>query len=171
MILELLKKRGIALEGDAPLDLALKSASVGRPHIAAALVRRGVVGSIEAAFKQYLGEGRSCYVPASSISVEETLTTIHEAGGLAVLAHPHLIQDEWALQELLAMPLDGIEAYYAKFAADRSQRWLEVAARKNWLITGGSDFHGDAKPQIPLGASWVDEAAFQELWQRYSRTS
>lgn len=163
-IMALLGKRGIDLSDDKPLAEALESGpAVGRPHVAAALIRRGIVKSTEAAFQQYLGEGRSCFVSTNQITTEETIATIHEAGGLAVLAHPQLVKDARVLHQIFAMPLDGIEAYYARFGFERAREWVELAVKKDWIITGGSDFHGAAKPQIPLGASWVPESTFRVL--------
>lgn len=134
--------------------------TVGRPHIALAMLKKGYVKSIQDAFKRYIGEGKSCYEPGLSFSTEETVDLIHQAKGLAVVAHPHLIEKGETLQEMLLMPFDGIECYYANFAPNQNQRWLTIAKKKNWLITGGSDYHGDIKPTIALGASFVDKTSF-----------
>jgi predicted metal-dependent phosphoesterase TrpH len=167
-ILERLATKGVDLSQDAELSVAIeRGSSVGRPHVAAALIRRGIVRSTEAAFRQFLGEGCSCYVSMDHISTEETVAMIHDAGGLAILAHPHLIADARLLQNLFALPLDGIEAYYARFPMDRANAWLAIASKKNWLVTGGSDYHGEAKPQIPLGASWVSQETFRILEDHY----
>lgn len=166
-ILERLAQKGIDLQRDSSLLHAIETSSVGRPHVAAAMVRNGSVRSIEEAFKRYLGEGRSCYVSVDPITAEETLAVIHEAGGLAVLAHPHLLPEERVLLDVLKLPFDGIEAYYARFGQYRNQRWVDIAAQRGWLITGGSDFHGEAKPQIALGVSWVNAEVFQVLWEHY----
>lgn len=167
-ILSLLAKRGIDLSQDKELADAIEyGPAVGRPHIAAALIRRGIVKTTEAAFQQFLGDGRCCFVSTNQISTEETIAVIHAAGGLAVLAHPQLVKDTRVLYEIFTMPLDGIEAYYARFGFERSKEWLELAAKKDWLVTGGSDYHGAAKPQIPLGASWVAEDTFRVLQKHY----
>jgi predicted metal-dependent phosphoesterase TrpH len=136
---------------------------ITRPHIAAAMVRKGYVKSTQEAFKKYLGDGRPCYVHGKSISVEQTIEVIRTAGGLVVLAHPHLITQSHILDEVLEMDFDGLECYYANFSFDQAGRWEEIARRKNWLITGGSDFHGASKPQISLGCSWTPLETFQLL--------
>lgn len=171
-ILELLAKKRIKLMEDEPLaDLLAEGRGVGRPHIAAAMVRQGFANSIESAFKLYLAEGRSCYVTGEAVSIEETLAAIHAANGLAILAHPHLIPDERLLKELINMTLDGIEGYYARFPADRNQRWLDIAAqKKNWIVTGGSDYHGTMRPQNVLGSSWTPEETFRQLVLHYQQT-
>lgn len=143
--------------------------SIGRPHIAWAMVQKGYVSSIQKAFQEYIGEGKPCYVPGQTFSVEETLEMIHQAQGLAIIAHPHLIENSGILKELLHMPFDGIEGYYARFPRQAHERWLKIGANKNWIITGGSDFHGEIKPNLPLGSSWVNEETFQILYQHFKR--
>lgn len=163
-ILDLLAQKQVPLMVDEQLAAALKNGhAVGRPHVAAAMVRQGLVNSIETAFRQFLGEGCPCYVSVTPISVEETLAVIHSAKGLAVLAHPHLISNEALLKALLEMPFDGIETFYARFPESRHKRWIEIATKKGWLMTGGSDFHGEMKPQIQLGCSWVSQETFHAL--------
>lgn len=167
-ILALLKTQRIELLQDEELSRVIqRGGSVGRPHIAAAMVRQKFVSSMDAAFRHYLGEGRPCYVSFSPVSVEETVELIHSAGALCVIAHPHLIRSEVILNDLLAMPMDGIEAYYSRFSLEQSARWLKVAVQKGWIVTGGSDFHGEAKPQIPLGASWAPKETFSLLLRHF----
>ncbi len=137
--------------------------TIGRPHIALAMLKKGYVESIQDAFKRFIGEGKSCYEPGESFSTEETIDLIHQAKGLAVIAHPHLVENGSTLKDMLQMPFDGIECYYAKFGPQQNQRWLEIARKKNWLITGGSDYHGDIKPNLMLGCSYVDKTAFDRL--------
>ncbi len=136
---------------------------IGRPHIAQMMVKLGYVQSIQDAFKKYLGDGCSCYVQGEYISPEKTIEVIHKAGGVAVIAHPHLIKNPEVLALLLNMNFDGIECYYSKFSMEEHQRWIKIAQRRNWLITGGSDFHGDIKPMISLGCSWINEEHFNRL--------
>jgi len=141
--------------------------TVGRPHIALAMVKQGYVKTIREAFRKYLGEGRSCYAPGKAFSIQETLEVIHQAKGLAVIAHPHLIDNSRILKNLLKMPFDGIECYYGRFPLQVHQRWLEIALKKEWLISGGSDFHGEIKPDIALGCSWINEELFEKFFQHF----
>lgn len=145
----------------------LEERSVGRPHIALAMIKKGYVSSIQEAFKKYLGEGRPAYAKGRIISSRETIEIIHEAKGLAVIAHPHLIENQKTLKDLLQMSFDGIECYYANFQIDTNARWIKLAKKKNWLATGGSDFHGTVKPAIELGASWVNQEIFHILSNHY----
>lgn len=141
--------------------------TVGRPHIAQAMVKKGYVDSIVNAFRLYLGEDRSCFVKGVFFDVEETIDIIHKAKGFAIIAHPHLIKETHILPKLLEMPFDGLEGYYARLTPVQNERWVKIATKKNWLITGGSDFHGNLKPQIDLGASWIGEETFKILQKRY----
>lgn len=142
--------------------------TIGRPHIAQIMIQKGYVGTVVEAFNKYLGEGRICYAPGESFSVEETLEYIKAAQGLSVIAHPHLILNGKTLHDLLEMPFDGIECFYSKFDSAQNQRWIKIAQNKGLLMTGGSDFHGDIKPAIPLGCSWVGEEVFRLLQQHYT---
>lgn len=170
MILDLLAARGMPLSaGDfREGDLSAQSQrSFGRPHIAMAMIRKGYVTSLQQAFQEYIGEGKPCYAPGNRFSVEETIDIIHQGRGLAVIAHPHLIENVAIVKDLLSMDFDGIEGYYARFPRSEQERWVKIGARKGWLITGGSDYHGEIKPHIPLGSSWVGEDIFNTLQQHY----
>ncbi|NGX61152.1 MAG: 5'-3' exoribonuclease [Chlamydiae bacterium] len=139
--------------------------TVGRPHIARVLVGRGLVDSIEEAFRKYLGDGKVAYVQGTPVSVEETIETIHQGGGKAVIAHPHLLKRSSVIRVLLEMPFDGIEGYYARFPLDQEKRWIHEGEKRGWVITGGSDYHGGNKPQSRLGSSWVGKDVFDALAQ------
>jgi 3',5'-nucleoside bisphosphate phosphatase len=143
------------------------SYTIGRPHIAQALVAKGYVSSIQDAFKKYLADNKPAYVESSVFSVEETLDVLHQANGFAVLAHPHLITQEKILPHLLEMHLDGIECYYGNFSKGQNQRWIDIANKKGWIATGGSDFHGSMKPLISLGSSYTGEDTFRLLQSRF----
>jgi len=168
-ILENLKKKNLPISEQELLQELTTGGktTVGRPHIAKAMIRKGYVKSIQEAFQKYLGEGKCCYAEGPSFSTEETIDLIHEAKGLAIIAHPHLVEPPGILLQLLEMDFDGIECYYARFNMDKHKRWLKIAEKKNWMITGGSDFHGDIKPNLPLGCSFVDEALFKTLHDHF----
>lgn len=166
MMLEKLTAYGIPLSLD-DLSSHISPHSFGRPHIALALVKKGYVQTIQQAFQQYIGEGKPCYVQGQGFSVEETIDLIHQAHGLAVIAHPHLIDQPKTLRDLLAMNFDGIEGYYSRFPQTEHDRWIKIGAHRGWIITGGSDFHGSIKPNVSLGCSWVNEETFHTLYQHF----
>ena len=164
LVLEMLAEKGMPLDMD---DIA-GSRRPGRPHIALAMIKKGYVESIEEAFHKYLGDGKSCYVQGKTFSTEESIDVIHQSGGFAVIAHPHLMKDQQVMLDLLKMDFDGIEAYYARFHASKHERWVKIAQHRKWLITGGSDFHGLNKTQNALGSSWVSEETFRFLLDHQS---
>lgn len=166
-ILERLDKEGVHIDGQELLAKVASNTTIGRPHIAQEMVNKGIVPNIQQAFARYLGEGCRAYIPSSSSSVEETLDLIHQAGGLAVLAHPILIKKSKVLAELLTLKLDGLEGFYANFSADQERPFIEKGEKRGLFITGGSDFHGSAKPQIQLGCSWTPQETFEKLWKHY----
>lgn len=162
-ILDKLKGLGIVID---PSEL-LHQGSWGRPHIAHALLTRGLVRSIQEAFEIYLAEGKIAYDPGEPISVEETLETIHQGKGKAVLAHPHLLKRSTTIRAMLKMPFDGLECYYARFAPSQEKKWVDLARQRQWLITGGSDYHGSIKPHNAIGTSWVPRETFEQLYDHF----
>ena len=129
---------------------------VGRPHMAAALIKKGVVRSFQEAFDKYIADGALAHVPKDKISLEEGISLIHAAGGLAVMAHPSSLKldDESLAAELPRLKelgLDGIECYYSQHEPERTIWLLEQTGRAGLLVTGGSDFHGTPKPHVQLG--------------------
>lgn len=168
-ILQRLAKEGMPLDEEEVLSFSSKH-SIGRPHIAMAMIKKGYICSIEEAFK-YIGSKGSCYVSGVYPSVQEALEFIHKANAFAILAHPQLIKRRKIIQDLLEMPFDGLEGYYARFPRDQNEKWLAVALKKNWLVTGGSDFHGEVKAHSVLGSSWTNEETFNLLFKRFKSNS
>ena len=161
-ILELLTARGLPISEEELIEISPEG-SMGRPHIAQAMCQKGYVSSVREGFIRFLKEGQPGYVKGEAFSAEETIEVIHEAGGVAIIAHPHLIKPSSAVKEIAKLNVDGLEGYYARFDPDNNQRWINIAEKKGWLITGGSDFHGEAKSHIHLGCSWTNEATFRKL--------
>ena len=137
--------------------------TIGRPHIALAMVAKGYVDSVQQAFRLYIGEECPCYVQGTLFDAADTIDLIHQAKGAAVIAHPHLIKNERVLSSLLKLNFDGIECYYGNQPARNSERWINIARAKKWILTGGSDYHGISRPDDRLGSSWVNEETFQAL--------
>lgn len=162
-ILEKLASLGFPIKEEELCHGETTLQNIGRPHFALVLKEKGIVDSIQKAFKLYLGEGKPAYEPGELISIEETLNAIHEAQGLAVIAHPHLILKQSIFRQLLDMNFDGIECYYSRFDKAHNDKFLKIAKSKNWLVTGGSDFHGTIKPGVNLGCSWVSYELFNLL--------
>jgi predicted metal-dependent phosphoesterase TrpH len=154
-IIERLQTLGIDITYDEVRALA-GSDSVGRPHIARALMDKRVVTSAKEAFDRFLAEGKPAYVPRELPSPAEAISWIKAARGLAVLAHPTWVKvAEQSLVDLVrqlkADGLDGVEVYYSTHAARQTREYLSLAQQLGLLVTGGSDFHGLTKPDIEVG--------------------
>lgn len=123
----------------------------GRPHIARLLVEKRVVDSFDAAFRQYLGRNRPAWESRFSYTAAESIAMIHQAGGLAVLAHPGQLDPEMRVQpplirELVLRGLDGLEIHYPTHTRKMKKKLKALAAELSLLVTGGSDFHGMTRP-------------------------
>ena len=151
---------------------ALAKETVGRPHIADALRRKGVVKSRSEAFERFLSSGKPGYVEPRGPGVEDAIGLIREFGGFAVLAHPKTVSKcAERLPEWIKMGLEGIEAYYAAHRPAQTRRYTEMAQALGLLTTGGTDFHGPGSGRdAALGVSVPDEVfgAFEERLARCS---
>lgn len=148
-ILDLLRAHGIALD-DAMMRDQARQGSLGRMHVAVALRAAGVTRTVQEGFDRFLNTGRPAYVPKTMVAAEEAISWIHEAGGLAFLAHPGLGQAvRRRLDALLALPFDGLEAYHCSHSPGETDGYAELAETRGLLITGGSDCHGHIKGQDP----------------------
>lgn len=135
---------------------------IGRPHIGQLMVEKGFVKTIDQAFDLYLGKNKSAFVDKPRLSCLQAIEIIKNAGGVPVLAHPDLITPlksqpfEKLILLLKDMGLAGIEAYYSDHSDKATGEYLELARKYDLLATGGTDFHGDMKPQISIGSGKDD---------------
>lgn len=138
--------------------------SIGRPHVAAALVKRGVVSTPAEAFARYLRRGRPAYVDRYRLSPTRAIALIRAAGGLPVLAHPKLVRRDALLPELVAVGLGGLEAYHSQHNPHDVARYLRLADKYHLLVTGGTDSHGPAgTAPVAIGAVAVPDACVERL--------
>lgn len=119
----------------------------GRPHIARLLVEKNIVNGMDHAFRLYLAKGKPAYAERFSFSAAETIEFIHDAGGVAVLAHPGALDPAMRIQprlirELVQRKLDGLEVYHPTHSKKTQKKLRNLADRYNLLQTGGSDYHG-----------------------------
>jgi 3',5'-nucleoside bisphosphate phosphatase len=145
-----LNKLGIPLRAEAVFALA-NCKSPGRPHVARALVKERLIGNLDEAFEKYLKKGRPAWVPKTKMSALESVELIHQAGGLAVMAHPGLNRTDEIIPDLVDAGLDGIECFHTKHSTVMSERYLEIAENYGLLVTGGSDCHGFSKNKPLIG--------------------
>lgn len=155
-IVERLNELGVAIDLAEVLEEA-GHGTVGRPHIAAVMIRRGHVETMEQAFDQYLSNGRPAYVSRDRLSPREAIQLARASGGVPVLAHPHTLaidnRFEMAdlLHELVAYGLIGLECHYGSYPADGRAGMVAMAKRFGLLPSGGSDYHGTYKNDVALG--------------------
>ena len=132
--------------------------AVGRPHIARALVNDGWATDMRDAFDRYLGNGRAAFVPKDRLSIDDAIAMIHEAAGLAILAHPGQAGTRKRIEALVAVGLDGVEVRHPSHNAEDIARLLALVEHFGLLPSGGSDWHGVAEGGRTLGMMRVPVA-------------
>lgn len=120
---------------------AAPQASLGRPHVGKALIRKGIVRDIETAFRSFLRRGSPGYVPSTHITPHEAIDVILKVGGVPVLAHPGRLRDEAIIPELVDRGLKGLEVFYPTHDSNAVHHFRAIAQRYGLVMTGGSDFH------------------------------
>ncbi|MBA7692745.1 5'-3' exoribonuclease [subsurface metagenome] len=159
-----LRDLGIHIEWQQVLEIA-GSGSIGRPHIAQAMLDKGYIASIKEAFTKYIGRGGPAYVEREKITPVEAVKLILRTKGLPVLAHPLTISDPEAMfVELKAAGLVGIEAYYNGYTADEISRLVNLADKYGLIASGGSDYHGlDVSHETMIGGVDVPIKSAEQL--------
>lgn len=153
-IVEKLNKINIPIKFESVQEQA-GVGSLGRPHIANAMMEEGFIDSYHEAFAKYLGAGGPAYEKKFQLNPEEAIRLITESGGLSFLAHPGKYTSEVELAQLIKAGLDGIEVVHPSHNAARQEHYRGVVSQYFLLESGGSDFHGGKKN---------DEAAFGTFW-------
>ena len=143
--------------------------SIGRPHFGRILVELGLAESVADAFARYVGKGCRYYVPRRTIPLADTVEAIVQSGGVPVLAHPFQYRmDDAQLRALLRLCMDhglrGMECRYSGYGPEQTAYLERLAEEYGLLKTGGSDFHGDNKPHIALGAGIAGELDVPAEW-------
>src|SRR5512133_832754 len=146
-----LNRLDVPLEADRVFELA-NCRSPGRPHVARALVEAGFVGGLDEAFERFLKKNRPAWVPKFKMSAAQAIDLIHEAGGVAVMAHPGLNRTDQVIPLMSEAGLDGLECYHTKHSTATSEYYLEMADEYQLLVTGGSDCHGMSKGKPVMGS-------------------
>ena len=161
---------GLPVDADEILAGLAPDAPAGRPHLARALVRAGVVETVNEAFDRFLGSGRGYYVPRTDTPVETAVDMIAEAGGVTVLAHPFAASRGPALSEetiaaLAERGLAGVEVDHPEHDLSARERLRSLADELGLIRTGSSDYHGTNKT-ISIGQETTDPEQFEALLER-----
>jgi len=146
-----LRKLGINIDWQRVKEIAGGS-TIGRPHIAQAMLEKGYISSFKEAFNEYLGHGRPAYVERDKMTPKEAVELIIKAKGLPVLAHPLTLPDPEAMTaELKGAGLVGLETYYNGYTTEEINRLLTLADKHELIATGGSDYHGIDDTETGIG--------------------
>ncbi len=156
---------GLPLETEAVFTLA-NCRAPGRPHVARALVEAGLCGSLDEAFERFLKKHRPAWVPKYKMSAAEAIRLIHEAGGVAVMAHPGLHRAEALVPMMAEAGIDGLECFHTKHSVAQAEYYLGLAKELGLLVTGGSDCHGVSKGRPLIGTVTVPRERVEELKAR-----
>jgi predicted metal-dependent phosphoesterase TrpH len=128
--------------------------AIGRPHVARALVKHGYANSINEIFKRYLVKGKPGYVKKERIKLEDAVSLIKGAGGIAIVAHPvslnckDIMDFENTVKGFIDKGVEGIEVYSSMHKPSDINDFLNIADKYNLIVSGGSDFHGDKDEKI-----------------------
>ena len=167
-MIEILTEMGYPLEYSDVQKYAA-GVSIGRPHVARALVEKGYVENIREAFTDQLigGEGKA-YVEKKKVLPAEAIEVILKAGGVPVIAHPNLINhgdplDKEEIARLKKVGLKGVEVYQTKHDKKTTTKYKNIAEELDLLITGGSDYHGENSPGILPGDCGINREQFKKL--------
>ncbi len=160
-----LNAHGIPLDVEAVFALA-NCRAPGRPHVGRALVKAGFCATLDEAFERFLKKNRPAWVPKFKMSAAQAIDLVHQANGVAVLAHPGLNRTDEVIPELIAAGLDGIECFHTKHSNSTAEHYVMMAGQNHLLITGGSDCHGMSKGKPLIGGVKLPLSYVQKLKQR-----
>ena len=168
---ERLAALGMPIDVDSVLlaAAAQPGSSIGRPQVARDLIRAGYVASIHDAFDLWLATGRPAFIPRTGPSPAAVVGAIHEAGGIASMAHPGVTKRDELIRPLIDNGMDAIEVYHSDHTPEAERAYKEMADRHDILITGGSDFHGDEMRRNTLGIVSLPPEAFAALVSVHER--
>lgn len=143
-----------------------QGSAIGRPHVAKALLSAKLTDYYEQAFEKYIGDNGPAYVSKENFTPKQAIDLIHEAKGLAVLAHPGINNKEKYLEKLVELGLDGIEVYHSSHNQSDIDRYKHLADRYRLIKTGGSDYHGYENKYGTVGSQKVPYEYFEILKQK-----
>jgi len=146
-----LQRVGVTIDAEEVFEIAGEG-TVGRPHVARALLKHGYITTLAEAFSRYIGPDNPGFVPGSPLSPARVMRVIRDAGGVPVLAHPIYLKRDALIEEFVRDGLVGLEVYHSGHTPEMVRHYGQLADRLKLLKTGGSDSHGDAKEGLPIGS-------------------
>jgi predicted metal-dependent phosphoesterase TrpH len=166
-MIERLNGLGIGVTIEDVQAQAGTAVSLGRPHLARALVARGVVATVQEAFDRYIADEGDGFVALERLTSERIIELIHESGGVAIVAHPVRLRDPKHLAELCDFGADGVEVIHPTADEATQQELRDFAAQRNLLVTGGTDFHAPV-PDREIGVE-LEAADVEKLREAIAR--
>ena len=157
-----LKDEGISLNADDIFKLAGRG-TVGRLHVAQAMLKTGKVKNFKEIFAKYIGFMKPCYVSHVRFTPKEAIESILKVGGIPVLAHPRTMGKDEYIPELVGYGLKGIEVYHTDHKSTAEERYKMIAEQYGLLMTGGSDCHGMGKGRVLIGTVRVPYEIVEKL--------
>jgi hypothetical protein len=177
LTLKRLNEAGIAIAEADVRGVSEDASALGRPHIADALIRLGVVGDRDEAFTRFLGPRGPAYVDRYAADLEEMIYLIAAAGGVSVIAHPWAKRHDYtalgasALKQLRDRGLAGVEVDHQDHDASTRAQLRRIAAELDLVVTGSSDFHGEGKIDHDLGCNLTAPRELERLLERAAQAA
>jgi len=169
----LAQKEGIRIKFEQIKKLVAPGGSIGRPHIARAITSAGGTNNVIEAYAKYIHLNSPVYVPRKTVSPQDAVEIIYDAGGIPVIAHPHDLESmaEGLIKDLMNYGLMGIEAYHRKHSPAMVEYFSTMAENFGLIVTGGSDFHAPniVNGQIVLGKNFIPEWVYDKLLDEKKR--
>lgn len=166
-MLDKLEKLGIEV-AEEDVVAGTKNKSIGRLHLAEALMRKKYVGSIAEAFNRYLGLEGPAYSKKYMLSIRDAIQIVEKSGGVAVLAHPGVLNHDELIPKMVNAGLRGIEVFYPRHNKVQESYYEGIARKHNLIVSGGSDFHGPGRTENEIGVCTVPMSVVQQMCD-YSR--
>lgn len=147
----------------------VRSVTLGRPHIAAALVKARLSTGMDRVFEDYLKRGRPAWVDKPRADAAEVVALVRRAGGLTSLAHPGLLRDDRFVRQIMDAKVDGLEVYHSRHHSRQSALFRDLALEHHLLVTGGSDCHGHLKGDPLMGRVHLGGADLNRFLNRLEK--
>ena len=160
-----LRNMGINIEHQEVFDVAEKG-SPGRMHVADVLCRKGYCSDIRESFQKYLADNGPAYVPKVALTLKDAIEIIISSGGVPVLSHPGVTKRDMLIPKMVEYGLQGIEVYCPTHMPEAVKRYKRLAKKYDLVITGGSDCHGERKPDAKLGSTKIDDGLVDKIKER-----
>lgn len=164
-ITQKLRALGVNIEHQEVFDIS-KDGSPGRMHIADVLCRKGYCSGIRESFQKYLSDNGPAYVPKEALTLKDAIELIISSDGVPVLAHPGVTKRDTLIPKMVEYGLQGIEVYYPTHQPDAVKRYMRIAKKYDLVVTGGSDCHGNRKPDITLGSIRISDDLVGRIRER-----